>query len=133
VWLIGATPSGSDVFFTTADPLVPGDTDTQVDIYDARVDGGFPAPTTPRSCEGEGCQGPPATPPVFGAPGSAIFSGNGNLAPLVAANPPPAKRTAAQIRAEKLSKALKACRTKHNKEKRAFCEKQAKKRYGKVK
>jgi hypothetical protein len=32
-----ATPNGSDVFFLTAAQLVPQDTDTAFDIYDARV------------------------------------------------------------------------------------------------
>jgi len=36
-----ATPDGSDVFFTTDEALVPGDTDQSLDVYDARVGGGF--------------------------------------------------------------------------------------------
>jgi hypothetical protein len=39
VELLGASSSGDDVFFTTDDQLVPGDTNSQLDIYDARVDG----------------------------------------------------------------------------------------------
>lgn len=55
--LIGIDESGSDVFFTTADALVPQDTDAQVDIYDARIDGGFapvpePVPCSPAACRG---------------------------------------------------------------------------------
>ena len=34
---VEATPSGSDVFFLTAAQLLPQDTDTAFDIYDARV------------------------------------------------------------------------------------------------
>ena len=40
--LIGASVNGSDVFFMTHAQLVPQDIDTSADIYDARVDGGFP-------------------------------------------------------------------------------------------
>ena len=57
VQLIGTDASGRDVFFTTADQLVGQDTDTDIDIYDARVDGGFPAPALSPSCSGDACQG----------------------------------------------------------------------------
>ncbi len=63
VQLLGSDPSGGDVFFTTVNSLLPQDTDTQQDIYDARVEGGFPAPVPPSSCFGEACQGPPSPPP----------------------------------------------------------------------
>jgi hypothetical protein len=78
VTLIGASPSGSDVFFTTADALVSQDGDTQQDIYDARVDGGFPAPASPSACTGD-CQGSGTVPPVFASPASASLTGSGNL------------------------------------------------------
>ena len=41
--------------------------------------------------------------------------------------PPP--KTAAQIRAERLAKALKACKRKRNKQKRVACERGAHKKY----
>jgi hypothetical protein len=51
--LLGATPSGGDVFFSTSQSLVPEDENSgDRDVYDARVDGGFPAPPTPeKQCE----------------------------------------------------------------------------------
>jgi hypothetical protein len=85
--LLGASPTGSDVFFTSTDPLVPQDTDTQVDVYDARAEGGFPAPPARTGCAGETCQGPPALAPAFGTPASATFSGPGDLAPALPATP----------------------------------------------
>jgi hypothetical protein len=129
--LIGANPSGSDVFFTSADPLVQQDTDTQVDVYDARVNGGFPAPTRATSCSSE-CQGPPSPPPVFGAPPSSTFSGPGNIAPPgpeLAAKPKPAKPKLL-TRAQKLAKALKSCRVQRDRDRRAVCQSQARRRYG---
>ncbi len=85
VCLIGVSGSGADVFFSTGDRLVPGDTDTQVDIYDARVCTasepcvGSVAP--PVSCQGEACHGTPVGAPSVAGAGSAVFSGPGNLAP----------------------------------------------------
>jgi hypothetical protein len=127
VVLVGASESGSDVFFTTVDPLVPQDTDTEVDIYDARIGGGFPAPSASSGCQGDTCQGLPSPPPLFGAPSSTTFSGAGNLAPP----PSPVTKSKAKplTRAQKLAKARNACRKKNNRKKRAVCEKQAKRAY----
>jgi hypothetical protein len=126
--LIGASHSGSDVFVETADQLTRADTDTQQDIYDARIDGGFRPPVTPSSCQGETCQGPLSGTPLGQTPGSSTFSGPGNPLPPTSKStvkPKPKPLTSAQ----KLAKALKACRTKHDKHKRATCERQARKRY----
>jgi hypothetical protein len=120
------SPSGTDIFIGTTDSLVPQDTDTLGDVYDARVGGGFPAPTT-GACEGEGCQGAPTTAPSFGVPGSATFSGSGNLNSSPPVSGPAPKRP---TRAQKLAAALKACRTKHSKHKRKSCEAQARTKYG---
>ncbi len=78
-FLYGMTPSGSDVFFTSAERLVPEDLSTVVSIYDAREGGGFPpAPAPPPPCDGDSCQpAPTAAPPLAGA-GSASFQGPGN-------------------------------------------------------
>ena len=133
-YFMDASPSGNDVFFATADQLVSQDSyeeiyQANVDIYDARVGGGFPAPTTPIACEGDACSTPvPA--PNDPTPGSLTFSGAGNLPSGAQPMPVVVKRTAAQIRAEKLAKALKACRAKHNRHRRAVCKAQARKRYG---
>lgn len=65
------TPDGSDVLFVTREQISPRDEDPNLDLYDARVDGGFSesaAGTNP--CEGEGCQPPPSPPPVEALPGS---------------------------------------------------------------
>ena len=56
VRLLGMDQSGTDIFFETEDQLVPQDGDTQVDAYDARIDGGFAVPQ-PTVCEGEGVPG----------------------------------------------------------------------------
>jgi hypothetical protein len=74
VELIGTDESGSDVFFTTADHLVPQDTDTQVDIYDARIGGGF-ALVLPVPCVGDSCQSPPSVSPSLLVPGMSSSAG----------------------------------------------------------
>jgi hypothetical protein len=74
------TPSGNDVFFYSYAQLVPQDRDATVDIYDARVGGGFPALAAP-VCSGASCQGAPAPAPLFAVPPSATFNGVGNFPP----------------------------------------------------
>jgi hypothetical protein len=79
VLLAGTDASGADVFFTTVDPLVFQDTDTQVDVYDARIGGGFPAPLEPPVCRGEEtCKAPAAQPPPEPGAATSTFSGPGN-------------------------------------------------------
>lgn len=130
VRLIGADASGQDVFFTTLDHLVPQDNSENIAIYDARVDGGFPAPTVPVPCSGDACQGALSGAPASLSPGSEFQSGESPpLAAPVKAVTNPKPRTAAQVRAEKLAKALKACR-KRSKRTRASCERRARRQHG---
>jgi hypothetical protein len=136
---LDASVSGSDVFFLSAQKLVPQDTDTGFDVYDARVCTSSspcltPPPAPPAPCEGEGCKPPassqsalPSVPPSSG-------TGTGNAAahqvlPVKVTVPP--KRV--ETRAQKLAKALKACKKLKKKKKKLSCEKQAKKKYGPAK
>lgn len=120
---IDADVNGENVFFETRGRLVPQDHNGNLKLYDARVGGGFPESSL--ACEGTGCQGVPPAPPIFATPSSATFKGTGNFPPVTTKF-----KTAAQIRAEKLTKALKACRVKKNKHRRTICESQARRRYG---
>jgi hypothetical protein len=137
VELIGSDREAKNVFFATFDPLVPEDTDTQRDFYDAHVCSEaepctVPVAGPPALCEGEACHPAPAGPGSEGAPASESFVGAGNLIlpPSVPSVVKP--KTAAQVRAEKLAKALKLCRKKKNKHNRVVCEKQARKKYAVV-
>jgi hypothetical protein len=142
---IEATSSGSDVFFVSAAQLVPQDTDTAFDIYDAR-----------KCTEASPCLTPPEPPPVScaevetcrpaetaqpipgGAVGTGAFSGPGNVTTHLGApkHETRAKKSSKPLtRAQKLNKALKRCRKHraHSKKKRRSCERKARKRYGKHK
>jgi hypothetical protein len=65
---VGATPSGSDVFFVDRAQLLDSDIDGLPDVYDARIGGGFPPPDStvqpPPGCREDACQGPGAGPPA---------------------------------------------------------------------
>jgi len=129
--LIGSSPSGSDVFFTTSSQLVGQDGDHAPDIYDARVAGGFAASAAPPApCVSLAtCRSMVATAPVHLTPASVGVAGSGNLAPVAEAPPAPGKAKG-ESRSEKLAKALKACKKDRSKTKRALCVAQAHKRYG---
>ena len=119
--------SGDDVFFATKDNLSGTDTDGSYDVYDARVDGGFPPPSppSPPSCVAS-CQTPPTTaPPSFSLPSANLVS-----AELSPPPPPPGVHPVALSRAQKLLRSLRECRKKHGKS-RHVCEVLARRRYGK--
>jgi hypothetical protein len=126
--LVGADPSGTNVFLETADGLVPQDTDTDTDLYDARIDGGFAPSIAGGECSWDACQGPLGPePPLLGA-GSASQPSGGNLTGSAghkaAVKPKPLTRT------QMLARALKACHAMRAGRRRASCEATAKKRYG---
>ncbi len=83
-YFLGTDASGNDVFFGTHARLVPQDTDSSGDLYDARIDGGFPAPHGAAACEGDACQTPPP-PPTETTPSSLTFTGPGNPPPTTTA------------------------------------------------
>ena len=133
---LDASVSGGDVFFLTSAKLLSQDFDTSRDLYDAHecssVSPCQPVPAAfPPSCStGDSCK--PASSPqpeIFGAPSSATFSGPGNVVP--SKSKPVVKTTKSLTRAQKLSKALRACRKKP-KRKRVVCERGARRAYGAV-
>jgi hypothetical protein len=67
---VDASESGADVFFLTGESLVPSDLGA-VDLYDARIGGGFPLPPPPVPCEGDACQ-PLPSPPQDPTPGTLL-------------------------------------------------------------
>jgi len=127
-----AGANGDNVFFFTRQGLTTQDQDSNVDVYDARVEGGMPAqypPPPPPPCGEEATcrQAPPSAPTVFGTPSSTTFSGAGNLVSQSSPRRPLPPRV--ETRRQKLLRALKACRTK-SRAKRKGCEKAAHRRYG---
>jgi hypothetical protein len=75
---VDASPDGHDAFFATLSSLLPQDPGL-IDIYDARVEGGFPQPPVgAAACEGEACQSPPEA-PNDPTPASESFEGAGNV------------------------------------------------------
>ena len=72
-YIVDNDATGDNVFFVTGDGLVPQDTDGLYDLYDARVDGGFPEPQPSLSCSGEGCRGSASSPPSADAPQSSTL------------------------------------------------------------
>lgn len=73
-----ASADGRDAYFITRQSLLGWDSGKGLDLYDARVDGGFPEPPAPPpACQGDACQPAPAV--VNDAtPASATFQGAGD-------------------------------------------------------
>ena len=74
---LDASASGDDAFFITRSRLLPRDRNSQLDLYDARVGGGFPEEAA-QSCSGEGCKGPLPQAPAQAAAASSGYVGPGN-------------------------------------------------------
>jgi hypothetical protein len=128
-FFVDADETGDDAFFVHVGNLGavqanPG----HLEVYDARVDGGFPPSST--GCSGAACQGalPPGSPAPSSAPASAVFTGAGNYPP----GPPPLKPRVL-TRAQLLARALAVCRRAHPRgHARAACERRGRARYGRV-
>ncbi len=132
VRLYGTDPSGRDVFFTTADPLVPQAADSQQALYDAREEGGFPAPAATPGCGEETCRGAAVPAPALPAPASVAPQAEALAAPgavsiaVVGAR----KSPSGSARARKLKAALAACLRLHDRVRRRSCRALAQRRYG---
>jgi hypothetical protein len=75
------SPSGDDVFFFTREALVSSDVDGgEIDIYDARVNGGFPSAPPIVPCEGDACRGNASAAPFLPTPSTTTAQG-GNVTP----------------------------------------------------
>jgi hypothetical protein len=122
-FLVDADVTGANVFFEYEGPLGqaqdPGDRN---ELYDARVDGGFPQQVSV-SCVGGACQGGAPPQPSFSSPATSGFAGVGDFPPP---SPPPPPKRAAHPRS--LARSLATCRHRHGRE-RAVCERQARRRY----
>jgi hypothetical protein len=124
---VDASVSGNDAFVEARARLVAEDGNENVDLYDARVGGVLGV--GPPQCSGTACQGPPAPPPLFATPSSVTFNGVGNF-------PPPSTGSVVKgksrplTRKQKLARAVRECRKKHGKRKRAVCEARAKRAFG---
>jgi hypothetical protein len=106
VYLAGSDYSGDNVFFFTSDPLIAADGDTQQDLYDARVRGGFPTPSPVPTCTGEACQGTlTVAPPLSPLGGSATGAGEAEESAPVISRPPKVK---AKVKRKKPKKRRKA-------------------------
>jgi hypothetical protein len=105
------SPDGNNVFFVTRAPLVASDSNNALDLYDARVGGGFPAAAEPEPCaEADQCRGPvvesPDAAPAAG--GSDTFVGSGNQR-----QPPPCKKGKVRRRGKCVRKPGKHVRKHH--------------------
>jgi hypothetical protein len=77
--VVDVDDDGSDIFFLAAFPGLTGfEHDGTINMYDARVGGGFDPPTPPALCTEDSCQGPLQAAPNMTQPASAGFDGRGN-------------------------------------------------------
>ncbi len=139
---LDASLSGDDLFFITPQSLVSTDVDEVADVYDARACTAAspcitPPPTPPAPCASEeACRsGGGSAPPAFGGATSETPLGAPSVAKLQtlpskeAAKPKPGSKPL--TRAQKLRRALAACRKahRHSKSKRKSCERQARHKF----
>jgi phosphodiesterase/alkaline phosphatase D-like protein len=124
---VDASPSGDDTFVLTRDPLVPQDSDTLTDLYDARVNGGFPNPPAATPCSGDGCRGPLSSPPAANLAPTTSFVGPGN----VTAKPKP-RHKATKKKAKKKKHKSKKKKSKKSKKAKKKSHKQSDKAKSRV-
>jgi hypothetical protein len=124
-YFLDASESGNDAFIATREQLSAGDGDETVDVYDARVDGGF-ADVTPVPCAESECRRPYAEAPSSVTPGSTMFTGAGNLTVTPVVTPP---ASPGLTNKQRLARALEACAKPKKAKQRQKCIAVAKRRY----
>jgi hypothetical protein len=133
-----ASTSGNDAFLFTSQQLVSADPDSTFDIYDAHVCSSEspcitpPAPPAPPCGDEASCRTSAPGSPGFGSVSSETALGV-STAPKGQTLPSKTVSTPKPLtRAQKLTRALKACKKKHkhSKPKRVACERQARKSFG---
>ena len=87
----GEAVEAGNVFFGTTARLVPQDTDEEGDVYDARIDGGFPEPAGKGPCKGNACESPVPT-PLFQAPATNTLASSGDITPEPTPSPSSIKK-----------------------------------------
>lgn len=120
--LEGVSAEGEDVFFSTYASLVAQDAGTELELYDVRLDGGFPAQNAGASCNSASeCKVAAVPAGTFGPPASTTVSGNDNLKPARPKRP---------RREQRLKFALKRCaaRYRHNRHGLQLCKRRARRR-----
>jgi hypothetical protein len=81
-WFVDASANGDDVFIGTREQLIRADRDSLADVYDSRVQGGYPEPPAPPTpCVGDACRGPIPEEPAELSAATPRFGGPGNPAP----------------------------------------------------
>jgi hypothetical protein len=83
---LDSSATGRDAFLITRQQLLPRDKDQQLDLYDARIGGGF-LETGVAPCSPEACAGPLGSPPAPSSTGSAAFNGPSNPKPKPTCKP----------------------------------------------
>ncbi len=120
---LDASEDGSNVFFLSSQQLVAQDTNAEaLNIYDARVDGGFPEVASPPPCTtADACRAPVSPQPsIYGSPSSQTFSGAGNVIP------PSAVKPKAKPKSRRLTCKKGSPKKRDKSKKRAKCLKQSK-------
>jgi hypothetical protein len=127
-WITGASEDGGNVFFVSNDDLSPNVVENAQEIYDARIDGGFPYTPPVYGCDSGQCQGPQTpAPPLLAPPPSATFVGVGNV--VSGANAKAKPKTARSSQGQRLARALAVCRQDRSRRRRAVCERRARHGY----
>lgn len=106
------SPDGGNVFFLTTQGLLPQDLDSAPDVYDARINGGFPQPLASRApCSSDACQGPLSSATPLLVPGSVSqVSGENVPKPSRSAKSSKPKKSKAVKRKRKSKRASRAGR-----------------------
>jgi hypothetical protein len=126
--LVSTDASGNDLFFGAVGQLLPADTDTQADVYDARVEGGSPPAVAPVGCEGGSCRAGSLVPSLLSAP-SSVLPGEEDVSPAVPSSP--VRSTGGGrpgVTAQRLARALRRCHSQTGL-RRHRCEAAARRRY----